>query len=195
MATHPMFEECCLKEEDHRWSRHLPFHQNGHLCATDGRICVRMREAGEDTLQSPPVSKASWPNDEHQYDSTPTVLPTVSIPERTTCRICKGQRVAECGECWGKGERECPECEHYGACGECDGTGKIECDDCDADGKSRGTPIETIEVATGYGLADHYIDVLHRHGAVAYLPVGLGNKPTYFTVAGGIEGLVMPRSL
>lgn len=197
MTTHPMFEECCLKEEDQRWCRHAPFYRDGYLCATDGRVCIRMRQEGENTPDTPPVcdSKVGWPDEKHQYESTPVILPKVSIPERTTCPDCKGNKVSQCYGCHGRGEQECPECEKLGICRDCDGTGKNECEECDADGKARATPVETIQLAKGYGLADNYIDLLNRHGAAAYLPVELKGKPTYFTVAGGIEGLVMPRSL
>ncbi len=195
MATHPIFEECCAKEIDQRRATHLPFYRDGYLYATDGRVCVRMRQDGEDTSGSPNTSTIGWPDDEHKYGREAVALPQVSIPERVICPECKGKKVATCSECNGAGELECPECEHVGLCRDCAGTGKTECDECDAHGKARQTSVETIKLASGYGLADHYVALLNKHGAEAYLPVKLGRNPTYFTVAGGIEGLLMPRTL
>lgn len=193
---HPIFAECCA-EEPTTYSIDEPFQVDGYLCATDRRIVVRMKHAGRDTPKGPSLSGLPWCGEIGKYDCDPTALPEVSYAGFTTCAECKGTKKVKCSVCKGsaKGECECPDCGANHECGECDGIGKVPCGNCNDDGKAWAT-VAAVDVHDGYGLGDRYIDLLRRHHAKVYLPVSRNrDAPVYFTIAGGIEGLVVHMAL
>jgi hypothetical protein len=95
----------------------------------------------------------------------------------------------------------CPDCEGTGRWPlheKADGPG-FECEECDGAGTVRN--LARVPLAKGFDLSACYAAIVYGHGGVAYLPLVFAAyrtdygqadlPPVYFTMAGGVEGLLM----
>ena len=155
---HPIFAECCSDEG--AWCAvDKPFHQDGYLYATDGRIIVRKKHRRKDTPKARPASLLHWP-------------------------------VINCKKCHGKVSWVCGECRQNVFCSTCNHTYRYEKTPIDL--RDEDQIVE--QVVSDYYLDKKYLRLLHKYDAKVFLPIKLLTLPSYFTVDGGIEGLLMPRN-
>ena len=197
----PIFQDCVDEEVGVSRGLSVAFPQpvGDHVVATDGRIMVRVvaTPAILETIvdiapkKFPTKAVENFFGPRSLHETVPTPLPSLDHLER-------------CRECEGVGHR--PERRCTGVCdfddlSPCRGKGTIpagECYECD------GTGIDnlfrhSLELRSDVKLAARYIHLLIKHGATLYLPVEPNTwettTPVYFTVAGDIEGVLMPMAV
>lgn len=179
----PLFAACCLPEDwPCRYAIHAPFAFQGFVCATDGRICCRVKaelapwaQAVPDIVRAnvPPLDQLPW--DAKNYGEP---VPLWDLGEPIT--------------------EPCPECEGYGFYPGRDrgyDGRRIPCESCGGKGKHERIRAVAIDEARGIRLSEGYCRTLMRHGVTAVaLPkksIDRGLHPVRWT-AGDIEGLLMP---
>jgi len=168
---HPIFNESC-GDDSGRHTLSNPWVRDGVRYATDGRILVWQKCNEPDTPDINPPNAELLIRDlvgKGKHESEPVTIPEFDFPPlMKTCDNCNGRGL--CDKC---------ECETEHECGACDGSGEVA--------RSR----VPIQLADKYRVMDLYLDCLRRHGATVYLPTHKA-RPAYFTIDGGIKGVVMP---
>ena len=127
---------CGDGEATNRFQNNMVFFRGGHLCATDGRICVRVpapEGSAETEGRFPDLKRLNWPGEDAAWQPWPA--PDWEMGMVDHCGGCGGSgrlKGTPCPECNGDGEKEekCRKCDGEGACHHCD----AECEDCDGDG-------------------------------------------------------------
>ena len=188
MKLPPIFDDCCHKGEPSRYAIDRPFRDGEYICATDGRVVVRLHDPANEypsDAKGPPVHDLGWSN---AYGS-PVRMPPLPELFTETCRKCKGNPKVKCKRCGSEGWIECPECGNEYPCPECAGDHEIVCDNCE-DGKVVDHGFKAVRVGP-VCIGPAYARILARHGAIIFPPKKDGIRPVYFKV-GEIEGLVMP---
>lgn len=127
-------------DEPGRYKLDKPFQEDGYLCATDGRICVRFKHDGPDDEGVPRVSDLQWVG---EFDAA------VPVPEF------EHQEWEECPDCRGMAICSCDKCGHEHDCG-CDG-GEVYID-------------AAVLVKPNYRLSRKYLIKLREVGAKLRYP-------------------------
>ncbi len=186
MKLHPIFDDCCHKGEPSRYAIDRPFRDGEYVCATDGRIVVRLHDPANEypsDAKGPPVGSLPW-SEKH---GPPMRMPPLPEAVVEPCPKCKGTRKVECGRC-DEGKIKCSECGNIYRCPDCVG-GEFPCEKC-KDGTITRDGFRAVRIGL-VCIAPGYARLLARHGAVVHPPTMGGRSPVYFNV-GEIEGLVMP---
>jgi hypothetical protein len=179
----PIFRECVDRHVP-RYDLSTPWREGGHIYATTGRICVRIavealeghvalaqRPAArttDDSRRTPPVVLLF--DEALAWTTRLRALPAESPPPTRACEECRGS-------------------------GWFDSRLGMACEDCDGTGTWRNS--ERVEVAPGYFLAAHFVDLLRRHECRVWIPARLerdNQRPARFLDPHGTEGLVMPMT-
>lgn len=194
---HPIFADCCAKEKT-RYAITVPFQCGDYICATDGRILIRMKGRIEETDIDTPIPPANDIFTEWKGSGDFATLPTPE-PTMTKCPECDGSGTArkDCEECDGTGQVECSHCGGEYDCEECDGKGYIgneneKCQLCNGD---KVVVNDTALVDLGdAGLSYGYVAMLLKHGVrQVELAEQKAKRPVRFCI-GDIEGMLIPRS-
>jgi hypothetical protein len=186
-----------------RFDLRTPWGDGSHVYATDGCIIARIpiAEVPGPTLEMLPDPKLGrWPSAGKMadwgkpYSTEALELPAIE-PMEPICPECGGHgylRVVRCRPCDGAG---CDLCEYEGY------DFPEECDACDGTGlgiptASHGDEEEgffSIGLPNGQRFHRYYLGLLAKHRASAFgLDGDDPKRPLRFTVAGGVEGLLMP---
>jgi len=201
-----IFAACCTND-DTWYDMNQPWRHGGYIYATDGRICVRMKDDPAIELPLADEKPNLPPAHESFRDAKPSPM-KFSIEgieikiKMAKCLDCggAGKQSGICDKCDGTGFVECPECRQKTECDECDGTG--ECGRSDRDcpfcnGAKVKPDLTIVHNFDGkFGLSYCYIDLLQRHGVTHVSPNR--EKPETLAVSfsvGEVEGLVMPNSI
>ncbi len=196
----PLIFAACVSSESSRYGIDKPFVRDGYVCATDGRIAVRMKTQMPSTPGSTPkIEDLNW---NKGYKSVPIDLPNLGDePKDKKCSKCDGIGRADflCDKCDGYGDSECFECGHEKDCVACDGLGKFVdeiCEECNGGGSVAGYSDETIMISTHIGIRNRAIWLLRRFNiCCVYINTEESRvRPVRFTL-GEIEGLLMPAFL
>jgi len=168
---HQIFNESC-GDNTGRHSIASPWVRGGVRYATDGRILVWQKCDEPDTADINPPNTVDVIRNavgEGKHESEPVAIPEFEFaPLMEMCDNCNGRGL--CDKC---------ECETEHECGECGGSGEVS------------RSLVPIQLADKYWVMDMYLERLRRHGATVYLPTRKAHA-AYFTIDGGIEGVVMP---
>lgn len=193
----PIFRDC-VDEETIRFCLAYPQPVGGYVCATDGRIFIRMPLTPAIAESLPSIAPKKFPESgltlfgpRTNWLAEPSPIP--ALAPLKPCRHCDGlgqleERQCSCGN-WDDSDTPCR------------GKGTIPagpCDDCDGKGvESSGA--EFFEFRKDVKLGEPYLRILEKHGATLYLPATTNTwecvTPAYFTVDGGVDGVLMPASL
>lgn len=203
-GTHPVFDllpvifRDCVCDSYTKFCLEYPQQVGDYVYATDGRICVRMPATPALVAVLPDIAPKKFPEAAGQsfatrdrWEADPTPLPSMSHLKR--CEDCGGAGVLprrrctckmyddEDAPCHGKGTIPA------GPCWECDGTGIDH------------PLMHALTVRPDVDLVPRWLHILAKHGATLYLPreanTPASTTPVYFTVAGGVEGVLMPRAI
>lgn len=193
----PIFRDC-IDEDTLRFCLAYPQPVGGYVCATDARIYIRMPLTPEIGATLPSIAPKKFPESglamftsRTDWEAASTPLPSLDHLER-------------CPECKGEGYRPRRRC--TGACdfdelSPCRGKGIIPAGTCyDCDGTGIDDPgQEVLEFRKDIKLSARYLHILIKHKATLYLPVEPNTwesvRAVYFTVEGGVDGLLMPIAL
>lgn len=175
----------------------LPFVQGGFLCATNGRIAIRVPSSDPDTTPEnggrlPRMADIfkSMPKNISRYEAWPEAK--YSHQERD-CLTCKGKgRVNQhpCQECDGDGMVECETCGHEDECKVCDGHGECGGSKCKAcNGKMQVPRPYQQQIGKAWIDADYDAMVRELPNPVWYCKSA--DDPVFIIFDGG-EAVVMP---
>ena len=122
-----------LSESEYRENIQVPFRQDGRVCATDGRMLIRIAESlcEEEYTDMPNGLKPV---------NTSAVIPKPNVCETITAQMLNRalekapeEKNRRCPECNGNGTVEYEYCDRHGKthpkegdCPECDGTGQVD---------------------------------------------------------------------
>ncbi len=188
----PIFADCV--GEGSRYALSKPWTHTGWAYAANGRIAVRQPTIRTSIVDNAPLGAPIFEG--FQSSSTSVTLPDIGLePEPSpVCEKCKGREPAECRNCYGSGECTCSHCDHDHECTRCNGKGKMLCESCGGDGRID-RDVLAVEIAPEFGLADHYVWLLQRHGIVE-VQIGEGvSKDQCRFHKGDIEGILMRMKL
>jgi hypothetical protein len=164
MIPHGIFFECCTRLSD-KFDLSQPFHRDGWLYATDGRILVRSRIDPQDVGNLNTGRKL--PNPMKLIESSDGLA---------------GQPVP------------LPEADEIEPCFLCDGPGDIRCPHCQGNGWVLAWYGVPIHDHPDIRLAAHYVGMLRRHGVSTvnvYVSPDGTNLPVKF-MGPEFEGCLMP---
>lgn len=114
-----VFRDCCHAERG-RYCMDQPFQRGEFICATDGRICIRMKG----TLDAPPIDGTTPPTEDlYGREERPN---SVVIPAEFRCTP---WRYETCVKCGGDGKCICDSCDCEHSCGACQGEGEFKLQD------------------------------------------------------------------
>lgn len=190
----PIFADCVGEAGSSRYVLDKPWTHSGWVYATNGRIAVRQPTLRVQVVDKAPIGTVIF--DSFKPLGDPIDLPDIG-PEPAAsevCDKCKGKESPECRNCYGSGVCTCSHCDDDHGCATCNGEGKMLCPECDGDG-SIDRDVLAIEVAPEFGLADHYVWLLWRHG-ITEIQLGEGDSSNQCRFRkGDIEGVLMRMKL
>jgi len=164
-----------------------PFSENGHTCATDGRVYIRLANAIAGVREQYLGVVGSSANS--KLASDPTLWRTVDF-ELPKHEPREEGNLKPCQECNGEGLIECCECGHERDCSKCDGRGEFGFPGYDPRNDST-EPFRLPTVERPYYVGRFYINLIAGLPGFAYEGDPQPLMPLLFRFRYGC-GLLMP---